>query len=193
MGYSIPSEGRKMNTGRFLLVGALILLFVACGGCSNGGDDPAEVVKNAVEALERLDEDKASEYFCREHEGYVKDSFAGASEYMGLSIDDVKEVLKFQFTDMKYEEKNREGDRAIVHVTGLAKLELNGDKYKELARKAIEAEGETISDEDLELLDLITPLVTGLNTETEVDGDVELIKEDGKWKVCDDFDIFGFP
>jgi hypothetical protein len=191
MDYSIPSTGSKMNIGRPLLVGVLIaLLLTACGSCSSGGDDPAEVVKNAMEAWERLDTDKASDYFCKEHEKQIKNALDYDSQYMGLSVDDVKKVIKCQYTDVKYEEQSREGDRAIVHVSGSAKVEYNADKYRELLKKAIEEDGQTISDEDLEFLDLLASGINELNREIEVRGDLELIKEDGKWKICDDFDIF---
>jgi gas vesicle protein len=190
MGYSTSSEREKMNTRRLLLAGVLIaLLLAACSGYSNRDDNPADVVKNALEACENLDENKFSEHFCKEQKNTAKNIFAGASEYMGLSVDDVKKVLEYQFKGMKYEEKHREGGRAVVHVTGLARAEVNGDKYKELVRKAIKAEGETISDEHL---DLLTKFVTGLSQEIEVAGDVELIREDNKWKICDNFDVIGF-
>ena len=85
---------------------------------------------------------------------------------------------------MKYEEKSKDGDKAVVHITGSMKLEFDTGKLKDFFRKAAEAAGETVTDEELDFI--VEMMASTATQEEEIDDDLQLIKEDGKWVVCDD-------
>jgi hypothetical protein len=66
-------------------------------------------------------------------------------------------------------------------------MEFDTDKLKEVFKKMAEAEGQEVSDEEL---DMIVGMVAGMGSqEVEFEQDVEVIKEDGNWVVCDELNM----
>jgi hypothetical protein len=176
-----------VKTKQLLLIVILgALLLAACGG---GGDSnaPTEVVKSVVDAMQTLDLEKASEYFCAEQKSQLNETLDTGFEdleAMGMDPDELLEAFKLKMTDMKYEEKSKDGDKAVVHISGTMALEFDTDKLKSFFKQAAEAAGESVSDEELEFIVGIFEAMGG--QEAPLDGDVALVKEDGKWLVCDE-------
>lgn len=170
----------------FVVLGALILS--ACGG--GNGDGPTGVVENAVEAMQTLDVDKASEFFCEEQrsqmEGSLEEGFAEL-EAMGLNADELLDAFKLNMKDMKYEEKSSAGDEAVVHISGSMALEFDTDKLKDFFKQAAAAAGQEVSDQELDLVVNLFDSMAG--QEVPIDGDVKVVKEDGEWLVCDELDF----
>jgi hypothetical protein len=99
----------------------------------------------------------------------------------------ILEAFEFKTSDMKYEEKSKDDDKAVVTVSGKISLEINADKLKEAVKEQAEAAGEEVSDEDLDFfVDMFT---SGMGDEVEFEEDLDVIKEDGKWVVCDELEV----
>jgi hypothetical protein len=176
-----------MKTKKLLFVGLLFaLILAACGGGGDDGGDPVGAVKNVVKAMEKLDFEKASEYICEAEKGSLEEALGGMEELAALGIEP-SDILKLTFKDMKYEEKSKGDDKAVVRVTGSIKMDIEGDKFKEVMKKAAEEAGETVTDEDLDFM--VDMMASMLAQEIPMDGDAELIKEDGKWVVCGGLDF----
>jgi hypothetical protein len=190
----------KMKISKVIIIGMLgILVLAACGG-GNGGEEPTDVVAKVVDAMETLDIDGASEHFCAEQKEGLSDTMAegfAELETMGLNPDELLDAFKLNFADVEYEEKSQEGDEAVVHVTGTMSLAFDTEKLKEFFKKAAEAAGQEVSDQELEFVVGIFDTMSG--QEAPLDGDVKLVKEDGEWVVCDELsfleagDIFELP
>jgi hypothetical protein len=166
-----------------LFVSAMVLS--ACGG--GGGDGPTAVVEDVVDAMQSLDVEKASEYFCAEKKSELSAGLEeGFSELeaMGLNVDELLEAFKLEMKDMKYEEKSQEGDEAVVHVSGKMSIAFDADKLKEFLKKAMAASGQEVGDDELDFVVNLFESMAG--QEAPVDGDITLVKEDGDWLVCDD-------
>lgn len=179
-----------MNLKKLLLVLFVgTMLLSACGG-GDGGDGPTAVVEKVVDAMQTLDVEKAAEYFCDAKKAELTEGLTegfAELEEMGLDADELLEAFKIKMTDMEYEEKSEEGDDAVVHVSGKMSLDFDSDKLKEFFKKAAEAAGQTVSDEELDFVITIFDSMAG--QEAPLEGDVKLVKEDGAWLVCDDLDF----
>ena len=163
-----------------------VLVLTACGG-GGGGSEPAGVVEKVATAMQSLDIERVQQYMCTERKDALKtdvESGFAELESMGLDPDELLDAFKIKMSDMKYEEKSTEGDKAVVHVSGTMGLEFDTEKLRSFLKKAAEASGEEVTDDQL---DLVVNMFSGMGgQEAPIDGDVELVKEDGKWVVCDD-------
>ena len=152
----------------------LSLILAACGG--GNGDDPVGAVKNLIKAMEKLDIKEGNKYVCK----------AQQMEDVGEDEAAMVEAFRVETNDMKYEEKSKDDDKAVISVSGKVALKIDEGKLKEALKKEAEAAGEEVSDEELTL---IVGMFTAMSNEVEYAQDVEVIKEDGKWVVCDELTI----
>jgi hypothetical protein len=153
----------------------LSLALAACGGGSSSG--PVDAAKNLVKALEKLDIEEGNKYLC---EAQQMDATEGADAAM-------LEAFEVKTSNMKYEEKSKDGDKAVVSISGKVSLEIDEDKLKELVKEEAAAAGEEVTDEEL---DFYVGMLTGMSGEqVEFEQDVEVVKEDGDWVVCDELTI----
>jgi len=179
-----------MKARHFLFVALLFALaLVACGG-GGDGDKPVAVVEKVVKAMETLDVEEASKYFCKDKQDELAQTLESGFEELealGMDPDELLAAFKLNMKDMKYEEKSTDGDKAVVGVSGNMSLDFDTDKLKEFFKKAAEAAGQEVTDEQL---DMMMGMFTAMGgQEAPVEGDVELVKEDGKWVVCDELDF----
>ncbi len=179
-----------MKTSKLLLISLfLALVLVACGG-GGTSDAPVDAVKNVVKAMEKLDVDEASKYFCNARKAELDNTLASGFEQLealGMDPDELLDAFKLEMKDMKYEEKSKDDDKAVVGVSGTLSLGFDTDKLRTFLKQAAEAGGETVTDEQL---DFVVDMFTAMGgQEAPFDGEVELIKEDGDWVVCDDIDF----
>lgn len=176
--------------GKLVIVGLLgVMLLAACGGGA-GGDEPTGVVEKVVEAMQTLDVDAAKEYFCEEQKSTMDAALQeGLAELgdLGLDPDELLDAFSIKFADMKYEETSKDGDEAVVHVSGNMSLDFDAEKLKEFFKKAAEAAGQPVGDQELDFVVGIFEAMSG--QEAPLDGDVELVKEDGDWVVCSELDF----
>lgn len=159
---------------------------------TSGSMEPVDVVRSLMDAVEGLDTEAASEYLCAaqdiQFEDELKEGF-GESEDMGLDPDELMAALILDVRDMTYEEVSRGDAQAVVHMAGSMKVEFDAEQLKAILKAGAEAQGQTLSDEQAALF--ITMFNAMATQEFPLEGDVELIKESGKWVVCDDLDFLG--
>jgi predicted small secreted protein len=178
--------GGKMNTKRLLFVVVLLsLILAACGGGGGGDGDPVDVAKKVVEAIADLDTDEAKKYICSQHQADLPDAAAEFAE-LGVDPDEIGEIIQIEMSDMKYEEKSKDGDKAVVHVSGKVSFNVDAEKLKPIIKKLAEEQlGMELGDDMLD--PMIEEMLAEMGGEEVFEGDVNLVKEDGKWLICDDF------
>jgi len=179
-----------MKTGQLLFVALLFTLVLAACGGGGDGEKPVAVVEKVVKAMESLDVEEASKYFCADKQDELAqtlDSGFEELEALGMDPDELLDAFKLKMSDMKYEEKSKDDNKAVVGVSGTMSLDFDTDKLKEFFRKAAEAAGQEVTDEQL---DMMMGMFTAMGgQEAPVEGEVELVKEDGDWVVCDELDF----
>ncbi len=178
-----------MKTRKLLFVVLLLsMVLTACGGGGGGGGNPADAVKNVVKAMEKLDAAEARKYVCAAHKDAVPDIEEGFAELAEFGIDpeDLLDAFEIKMSDMKYEEKSKDDDKAVVHVTGKVAFDADLDKLRPIFEEMLEGMGMPISDE---MIDGMVDEFTANMGESPLAGDVNLVKEDGDWLICDELDF----
>jgi len=179
-----------MNIKKLLFVGVLMALLVAAcgGGGGSSGDDPVATVKDFAKAMEKLDIEAAQKLVCEQYKSeYDITSAFAEMEAAGMDPDELLGAFKVNMKDMKYEKKSQEGDNAVVHMSGKISLGFDEGKLKSVLKKAMEAAGQSLSDEELDMAMGFFTSMAG--QEQDFDGDVKLVKEDGKWVICDEMNL----
>ncbi len=180
-----------MNTRKLVFVVLLLsLVLAACGGGSDGGGKPVDVVKKVMKAMETLDTDEARKYVCAAHKDAIPDmaeEFAEFEEF-GADVEEVMSAFKIEMTNMEYEEKSKDGDKAVVHISGEMAFDIDIDKLKPIFKDAIEAAmGIEVTDEMAD--EMMSEFTADTVEPASFDGDVNLVKEDGDWLICDDLEF----
>jgi major membrane immunogen (membrane-anchored lipoprotein) len=175
-----------MKISKLLFVVLLfVLLLAACGG--GDGDAPTDVVETAFKAIEKLDMDEASKYVCQAQKEEFISSFdvaGGLGDLVGPGVDPDKvlDAVKIKLEGMEYQETSKSDDEAVVHIKGTLQMSFDKDKLKPLVKEAAEAAGQSVSDDEI---DMLLGMVEGMLGEgVPIDEDMQLIKEDGKWVMC---------
>lgn len=149
--------------------------------------DPAEVVETVFEAVGAMDVEPAMALFCSEKAagmaGTIESGFSEIAA-MGLDPDELAQAFTLDLQDMSYEETSRDGDAAVVHAEGTLRFEFDPDVLREVIKAVAEANGQTLSDQELDFV--LTLLSAVAEQGTPLDADVQLIEENGQWVVCDD-------
>jgi hypothetical protein len=170
------------------IIATAALIVAACGGAAPAGTDPAGVVNSALAAAESGGLGSLTQYACAAQADNVANIFGGGAgsleELQGLGIDpnELFEAMKVDFDNVQATETNKSDTAATVHVTGTAKMTVDSVKFREIFRKILEAQGVPVDDATLDLA--MSTLDSTLSETQDINEDVELIQENGKWVIC---------
>jgi hypothetical protein len=182
-------EAMKSRFLRSVAVAAVLIISLAgCSGGPGGGGtgDPATSVKSALEAAQSGGISKLAEFACAAKKGDVENMFGGGSlgglTELGLTADDVFGAMKMEFKDIQTTEKSKTGDAAVVHVTGNMVITVDPAKMRELMKKAMQAQGQTVDDATIDTI--IASMGSSLTQTQALDEDIPVVQEGGKWLLC---------
>jgi len=180
-----------MTTLKRLIAATLVaglMTIAACSGTPGGGsDDPAGVVNAAIAAAESGGFQKIVEFSCAAN----KDDFANAFgaggdlsqlEAAGLNPDELFGALKVDFQDATATEVSKSDTEAKVHLKGKMAISFDEAKMREVMKKVLEAQNLPATDQMIDVA--MTSMSSALTQTQDLDEDLSLIKENGKWVVC---------
>lgn len=170
----------------FALFGALTIGLAACGGAAPGSD-PVGTVNAAFGAAESGGLAALTPFACAASKDNITGLFGGGGvEEMtaaGIDPNELFAAMKIDFQDVKATEKSRDGSTAVVQVNGKMAVQMDQAKFREVMKKVLEAQGQAIPDAQLD--QMLTAMSGSLTTAQDIDEEVNLVNEGGKWLICE--------
>jgi hypothetical protein len=169
----------------------MTLLSLTLAACDNDDDGPVAVVEELYQRLEDRGLNEITELVCVASRDDIAELF-GLGELLDAASDSdvgsqqVADIFIFE-PSLTFQEIAKSSDDATVHVKGSLKVTVDAAKFKPLARQALENEGASDEERTDSALDqLYVDFAEDAEQELSgrVDVDLDLIKEDGKWRVC---------
>lgn len=178
---------RTLRLKAVTLLGAAVLALAACGGGGAPGADPVGTVTAGFNAAESGGLTAMVPFVCAAQRDNIAKMFgAGGMEQLtaaGVDPNELFGAMKFDFTDLKATESSRSGDKAVVHVTGKVAFTFDQAKFREIMKKVLETQGMPVDDATID--QMITAMGGSLSQTQDIDEDVNVVNEGGKWLMCE--------
>lgn len=142
-------------------------------------------MRGAVAGTVTHDLNAAALHVCPERRGdgnlpFVINGITGAVD--GLSFEEGFALITFDASGLSVVEERRDGDVALVSLSGTLVEIIDPARYEAAYRAGIAARDEPV---DQELLDQVLQLINGGRYELPVDQTVRVVRQNGIWQVCD--------
>jgi hypothetical protein len=180
-------DSNRLRRGATLAL-ALALTLGACSGppAANTGD-PAGSVSAAFSAAQSGGIAKLSDFACAAHKNDIAKAFGGgdlsALSAAGIKPEDIAGAMTMSFENVTTKEVTKTDTEATVHVTSDVKMTIDQAKFKALMKTVMAAQGLPVDDATLDTM--LTAMSAQLGKTTKLDEDVKVVKEDGKWLICE--------
>jgi len=180
--------GNRTKRRSIFLILILCLTLAACGSSDDG---PAAVVEELFQSLEKRGLPAITELVCAASRDDVAELF-GLGELLdqasseGVAPQQVAELFIFE-PSLTFQEIAASSDDATVYVRGSLKVTVDAARFKTLARQVLEDQGAPDEERTDSALDQLYVDFAGefeQKLSGQVDVDLDLIKEGGKWRVC---------
>lgn len=177
----------KIKRGVPLLF-AVVMVIGACSGTpAANADNPAGTVSAAFTAAQSGGITKLTEFACAAHKNDIAAAFGGADlsglSALGIKPEDIAGAMAMTFENVTTKEVTKTDTAATVHVTGDMKVTIDKDKFKTLMKTVLTAQGAPVDDATLDTM--MTAMSSQLSQTQKLDEDVNVVKEDGKWLLCE--------
>jgi hypothetical protein len=168
---------------------AALLALAACSGPPGGGntDTPAGALNAAMAAAESGGLDAMVDFACEARKGDIAAAFGGGGDLgglaqLGIDPNELFDAMKVDFQDVTTTETSTSDTEATVHLKAKVAVTLDQAKMREILKKVLEAQGQPANDQ---VLDGAIQMMGGqLSQLQDIDEDVQVVKENGKWLVC---------
>ena len=183
-----------MRRFRLMVGAALVAALVSLAACSSGpggggSNDPAGVVNQAIAAAESGGFGKLADYSCAANKDDLAKAFGGGAGDLsqltaaGINVDDVLSAMTVDFQDVTANETSKTASEATVHVKGKVAIKVDAAKMREFVKKILAMQSIQASDAMIDAA--LSGMASQMETTQDLDEDVHLIQENGKWVVCD--------
>jgi hypothetical protein len=166
---------------------AILLTVGACSGPpGSGGNDPVSAANAALNAAESGGFGKLAEFACAAKKDDIASAFGSSdmSQLTSLGIDpkDVFNSLKIDFQDMAVTPVSATASDATVHLKGKVAVSVDPAQARDLVKKILEAQDVPATDQ---MIDTAMTAMSGQLSQTnDIDEDVKMVQENGKWVIC---------
>lgn len=164
------------------------LLLSACGGVG-GGSSPSDTVKEAMRLVDAGDLDGIVALTCDAQKDAMRGQFDLSSLGPlagGMDLGSLFEAVSLDTSEMTFTDANVAGDSAQVQVAGSMGFSFDGEQLRTLFRQLGAQQGQVVDDATL---DMIVGAMGDAAQSTPVDQTVEMVREDGAWRICSDLTL----
>jgi hypothetical protein len=170
-----------------LAILALSLAVAACGGVpGTAADSPTAVVQEALDRMQAKDLDALPELACAAQRDSIAEGLdltGGLGDVLpGLDTTAFLDAIEFDLSNVTVTERSVEGDTAEVGVGGALGLEFDPERLRDVMRPVLEQQGMPTDDATI---DAMLGGLSSMAQNMPIDETVELVREDGAWKICD--------
>lgn len=169
----------------------VVVLGLALGACSAtpaaNTDSPGGTVSAAFAAAQSGGITKLADFACAAHKNDIGAAFGGTDlsglSALGVKPEDITGAMAMSFQNVATKEVTKSDTTATVRVTGDMKIAIDKDKFKALMKTVLSAQGAPVDDATLNTM--MSAMSTQLDQTQKLDQDVTVVKEDGKWLICE--------
>ena len=166
---------------------AMLMAIAACSGLpGGGGNDPVSAANAAIAAAESGGFGKLTEFACAAKKDDIASAFGSGdmSQLTALGIDpnELFNSMKIDFQDMAITPVSVSGSDATVHMKGKVAVSVDPAQARELVKKILEAQGVSATDAMVDTA--LGSMSSQLSQTNDIDEDVKMVQENGKWVIC---------
>lgn len=170
-----------------LALGAALVALPGAGLVARAADTPTAAVDGILDALEAKDFSGVGPFICaelREDALSALDISAALGELPpGVDAAAFLDALTISLDGRSTALVREEGDTAAVAVTGTMRVAIDEAAAETFVRAVLEASGQPATDE---MVAMTVPMLLELFAEgTDMSEELDVIREDGEWVVCD--------
>ena len=167
---------------------AVVLAVAACTGSPLADTSaPVGVVNAAMAAAEAGGFTQLAEFMCEASKNDLTSAFGGGGDLgalagAGIDPNEVFGAMKIDFQDTTVTEVSKSDSEATVHLKGKMAIAFDEAKMREVLRKILDAQGLEATDQ---MIDAAMSMMEGQLSQTQdIDEDMKLVNENGKWVIC---------
>ena len=165
------------------------LLLSACGGVGNGSS-PSDAVKEAMRLVDAGDLDGVVALTCDAQKDGMR-SQLDLSRSLGafaadMDLESLFDAVSLNTADLTFTDASVVNDSAQVQVEGTMSFSFDADQIRELFRQVLEQQGQPVDDATL---DMLIGLMSTAAQSQPIDQTVDMVREDGSWKLCSDWTL----
>lgn len=185
---------RRRGASVLLALGLALLPTALVAPAALGQETPESAVNGVLDAVAAKDFERVGEFACEEQRDAVMAEFDLAAQFEaipGIDVDALLDALTIRIEDRSVTLVSQDGDEALVAVRARMAGELDPEKAREFVVAILTMFGQDTSDEAVEstLADLQQEMTQG----TDLESEVRVVRESGRWLVCDELSGSGEP
>jgi hypothetical protein len=153
-------------------------------------DDPVSAVSAVLDAIEAKEFDRIADLACEDVRDTVAEQFdfgAQLGEIPGVDADAILAGMRVEVQDRSVVLLEQDATSAQVSVSATIAVSIDEASARSIVLAIVEAFGMEATEEDIE--GFVAEMMAEMDMGQELDGTVEVVLEDGNWRLCDDLDL----
>jgi hypothetical protein len=150
-------------------------------------DSPEAAVEVLLDAVEALQLDAIPELVCEDYRDDARaayDPTADFEDLPGIDASRFLDALSIDISERMIDVVDQQDGWALVHVNAVTAISIDETVAKELAALVAGLMSDEVDDASID--SLTATMVAAIETDEAISSELEVIEENGNWRVCDD-------
>lgn len=174
---------------RLVLGLALVAVLAGCGGSGGTAGDPVAAVNNVINAIKSKQFSSIPPMLCTAKRDTLAKKLdpgaAAASGAPGNAGQVMRDAMSFKIDNLQVNQVSNDGSKAVVSVKGQMTVTIDPGKAKDVAKAILTGMGQTPTDAQVD--QMAQQLTQGTAKPTDIDSQVDVVKEGSAWLLCSSF------